>query len=94
MFEKLRPLGDRVLVQRIENEEKTQSCLYIPDSAQDKAQIGQVVAVGAGKVDQNGTLRPVGVKIGDKIFFGKYTGTEAGKSYLIVREDEILGIIE
>jgi chaperonin GroES len=94
MFEKLRPLGDRVLVKRVENEEKTQGGIYIPDSAQERAQLGEVIAVGGGKIDQLGNARAVGVKVGDTIFFGKYTGTEAGKTYLIVREDEILGVLE
>lgn len=94
MFEKFRPLGDRVLIKRLENQDKTEGGLYIPDAAKEKAQTGHVMAVGAGRVDTTGKVTPLQVKVGDTIYFGKYTGTEAGRDYLIVREDEILGIVE
>lgn len=94
MFDKLRPLGNRVLVKRVKNEEKTASGLYIPDSAQEKAQQGAVLAVGPGGRDTAGNAIPMQVKAGDMIYFGKYSGTEAGDDYLIIREDEILGVID
>lgn len=94
MFENLRPLGNRVLVKRVKNEEKTASGLYIPDSAQEKAQQGAVLAVGPGGRDAAGNAIPMQVKAGDVIYFGKYSGTEAGDDHLILREDEILGVIE
>jgi chaperonin GroES len=94
MFEKIRPLGDRVLIKRIEGEEKTAAGLFIPDAAKEKPQMGKVVAVGSGRYDTNGRTIPVAVKAGDMIYFGKYAGTDAGNDYLIVKEDEILGVIE
>lgn len=94
MIEKIKPLGDRVLVKRMGSEEKTASGLIIPDTAKEKAQIGKVIAVGGGRRDQDGKLIPVAVKIGDRVYFGKYSGTEAGEEYLIIREEEILGLIE
>jgi chaperonin GroES len=94
MFQKLRPLGDRVLVKRVENETKTESGLYIPDSAQEKAQTGSVIAIGEGRLNNDGTRTPLQVAVGDTVYVGKYAGTEAGKDYLIVREEEILGVVE
>jgi len=94
MFDKLKPLADRVLVKRIENEEKTAGGLYIPESAKEKAQMGRVVAVGAGRLDKDGSRVPVDVATGQTVYFGKYAGTEAGEDYLIIREDEILGVVE
>lgn len=94
MFEKLKPLGDRVLVKRIEGEEKTASGIIIPDVAKEKAQTGAVLAVGPGRKDADGHVIPLDVKIGDVVYFGKYVGTEAGNDHLIIREDEILGIVE
>lgn len=94
MFEKFRPLGDRVLISRIEDEEKTAGGIYIPDAAREKAQTGKVIAVGTGRIDTTGRVTPLHVSVGDLVYFGKYSGTDAGKDYLIVREDEILGIIE
>ncbi len=94
MFEKLKPLGDRVLVKRIDEEEKTAGGIIIPDAAKEKAQTGSVLAVGAGRRDAEGQLIPLEVKTGDVIYFGKYSGTEAGNDHLIIREDEILGIVE
>lgn len=94
MFEKIKPLSDRVLVKRVAQEEKTASGIIIPDAAKEKAQTGAVIAVGPGKRDASGTAIPMGVKVGDTVYFGKYSGTEAGDDYLIVKEDEILGVIE
>lgn len=94
MMEKIKPLGDRVLVKRVAQEERTTSGLIIPDSAKEKAQIGAVIAVGAGRRDKDGQLIPMAVKAGDRVYFGKYAGTEAGDEYLIVKEDEILGLLE
>lgn len=94
MFEKIKPLGDRVLVKLVEREEKTASGLIIPDTAKEKAQIGAVIAVGQGRRDSMGNLLPMAVKIGDTIYFGKYAGTNAGDDYLIIKEEEILGVIE
>jgi chaperonin GroES len=95
---KIRPLYDRIVVKRIaEDEEKTTGGIIIPDSAKEKPQQGEVVAVGKGKRLDDGTLVPLEVKVGDKILFGKYSGSEApklGDDYLIMREDEVLGIIE
>ena len=94
MFQKIKPLNDRVLVQRVAQEEKTAFGLIIPDAAKEKAQIGAVIAVGPGRRDAAGTTLPMMVKVGDKVYFGKYAGTEAGDDYLIIKEDEILGVIE
>ena len=94
MFEKFRPLGDRVLVKRLEGQDKTEGGIIIPDNAKEKAQTGSVVAVGAGRKDSNGNLVPLEIKQGDVVYFGKYSGTQANEDYLIIREDEILGIVE
>jgi chaperonin GroES len=95
---KIRPLYDRIVVKRIaEDEEKTAGGIIIPDSAKEKPQQGEVVAVGKGKRLDDGTLVPLEVKVGDKILFGKYSGSEApklGDEYLIMREDEVLGVLE
>src|SRR5712692_4217624 len=93
---KIRPLHDRVIVKRIEEEEKTKGGIIIPDTAKEKPQEGRVVAVGPGK-HEDGKVIPLGVKAGDKILFGKYSGTEIklnGEEHLIMREEDILGIIE
>jgi chaperonin GroES len=93
---KLRPLQDRILVQRVEEEEKTKGGIIIPDTAKEKPAEGKVVAVGKGKVDESGKPIPMEVKKGDRILFGKYSGTEIkieGQEYLIMREDDVLGII-
>jgi len=93
---KIRPLQDRVLVKRLEGEEKTKGGIIIPDTAKEKPIEGKVVAVGAGKVGEDGKQRPVDVKAGDKILFGKYSGTEVkidGEEHLILREEDILGVI-
>jgi len=94
---KIRPLQDRVIVKRLEEEEKTKGGIIIPDTAKEKPQEGKVVAVGKGKVTEDGKVIPLDVKPGDKILFGKYSGTEIkieGEEHLIMREEDILGIIE
>jgi chaperonin GroES len=94
---KVRPLQDRILVQRIEEEETTKGGIIIPDTAKEKPQQGKVIAVGKGKMLDNGTRVEPDVKAGDQILFGKYAGTEIkieGEEYLIMREDDILGIME
>ena len=96
---KIRPLHDRVVVKRLESdeEEKTSGGLFIPDSAKEKPQKGEVVAVGAGKKNEDGKVSPLDVKVGDKILFGKYSGNEIkvdAEECLIMREDEILAILE
>jgi chaperonin GroES len=94
---KLRPLQDRILVKRIEEEEKTAGGIYIPDTAKEKPQMGQIVSVGNGKKTEDGKVVPVDLKAGDRVLFGKYAGTEVkvdGNDYLIMREDDILGVIE
>ena len=94
---KIRPLQDRVIVKRIEEEEKSKGGIIIPDTAKEKPQEGKVVAVGKGKVNDDGTITPLDVKVNDRILFGKYSGTEInvdGEEHLIMREDDILGVIE
>ena len=94
---KIRPLQDRVIVKRLEEEEKTKGRIIIPDTAKEKPQEGKVIAVGKGKVTEDGKLIPLDVKVGDKILFGKYSGTEikvGGEEHLIMREEDILGVIE
>ena len=93
---KIKPLQDRIIVKRVEEEEKTKGGIIIPDSAKEKPMEGEVIAVGSGKVLDNGTKQPLEVKEGDRILFGKYAGTEVkidGVEHLIMREDDILGII-
>ena len=93
---KLRPLHDRVIVKRIEEERNTSGGIVIPDTATEKPSQGEIVAVGPGKTDENGKLIPIGVKAGDKILFGKYSGTEFkmdGDDLLHMREDDIIGIV-
>jgi chaperonin GroES len=94
---KIRPLNDRVLVLRIDEEEKTSGGIIIPDTAREKPQEGKIVAVGPGKLDENGKRVPLEVKTGDRVLFGKYAGTEIkidGVEHVIMREDDILGIVE
>jgi chaperonin GroES len=94
---KLRPLQDRILVQRVEEETTTKGGIIIPDTAKEKPAEGKVVAVGNGKVGDDGKRVPLEVKKGDRILFGRYSGTEVkieGDEYLIMREDDVLGIIE
>ncbi|MFH1654441.1 MAG: co-chaperone GroES [Pseudomonadota bacterium] len=91
-----RPLQDRVLVKRLDGEEKSAGGIIIPDAAKEKPQQGEVVAVGSGRVTEDGKVRPLDLKQGDKILFGKYSGTEvkfSGTEYLIMREDDILGVV-
>ncbi len=94
MFERIKPLGDRVLVKRIPVEEKTAAGIIIPDAAKEKAQTGSVMAVGPGRKDASGNTITLSVKAGDTVYFGKYAGTEAGQDFLIIKEDELLGVIE
>jgi chaperonin GroES len=92
-----RPLGDRVLVKRVEEEEKTKGGIIIPDTAKEKPQEGEVVAVGPGVRDDNGKVQPLDVKKGDKILFGKWSGTEIkldGQDLLIMKESDVLGVVE
>jgi chaperonin GroES len=94
---KIRPLQDRVIIRRIAEEEKTKGGIIIPDTAKEKPQEGKVVAVGKGKVTDEGKLIPLQVKVGDRILFGKYSGSEIklnDEEHLIMREDDILGVIE
>jgi len=94
---KLRPLHDRVIVKRIEEEEKTSGGIIIPDTAKEKPQEGKVIAVGQGKILDNGKVSPMAVKKGDRILFGKYSGTDIkidGEEHLIMREDDILAIVQ
>jgi len=93
---KLRPLQDRILVQRVKEEEKTKGGIIIPDTAKEKPAEGMVVAAGNGKLDENGKRIALEVKKGDRILFGKYSGSEVkmeGEEYLIMREDDVLGVI-
>ena len=92
----IRPLQDRIIVTRLEEEEKTAGGIIIPDAAKEKPMQGEVVAAGNGKVSEDGKVLPLDVKVGDKILFGKYAGTEVkldGEDYLIMREDDVLGVL-
>jgi chaperonin GroES len=94
---KIRPLQDRVIVKRIEEEEKSKGGIIIPDTAKEKPQEGKVVAVGKGKVGDDGKVIPLDVKVNDRVLFGKYAGSEInidGEEHMIMREDDILGVIE
>ena len=95
---KIRPLQDRVIVKRLEEAvEKTKGGIIIPDTAKEKPQQGKVIAVGKGKVNDDGKITPLDVKVGDKILFGKYSGSEIkidGEEHLIMREEDILGVVE
>ena len=93
----IRPLHDRIIVERLEEETKTAGGIIIPDTAKEKPQQGKVIAIGKGKRTEDGKLLPLDVKVGDKILFGKYSGTEIkieGKEFLMMREDDVLGVIE
>lgn len=97
MTASIRPLYDRVLVKRLENEQMTAGGIIIPDTAQEKTQLGAVIATGEGKLMADGSIRPLQIKSGDKILFGKYSGTEVNlgnEDFLVLREDELLGVIE
>jgi len=94
---KIRPLQDRVIVKRVEEEETTKGGIIIPDTAKEKPIEGKVIAVGKGKVREDGKVQPLDVKKGDRILFGKYAGTDVkieGEEHLIMREDDILGVIQ
>ena len=94
---KIRPLQDRVIVKRVKEEEKTKGGIIIPDSAKEKPIEGEVIAVGNGKVLDDGKVRPLDVKPGDRILFGKYSGSDIkldGDEYMIMREDEVLGVLD
>jgi chaperonin GroES len=94
---KFRPLHDRILVRRIEEEQKSKGGIIIPDTAKEKPQEGRVIAVGTGRVLEDGTVRPLDVKKGDRILFGKYSGSEVkidGEEHTIMREEDVLAIVE
>ena len=94
---KIRPLHDRILVKRIDEEAKTKGGLIIPDTAKEKPMEGKVLAVGKGRVDEHGVLHPLDVHQGDRVLFGKYSGSEirvAGDEHLIIREDDVLAVLE
>jgi chaperonin GroES len=93
----IRPLHDRVIVKRVKEEEKSKGGIIIPDTAKEKPVEGEVLAIGSGKIADDGSVRKLDVKVGDRILFGKYSGTEVkvdGEDRLILREDDILGVIE
>ena len=94
---KLRPLQDRVIVKQSEAEEKTASGILLPDSAKEKPTKGKVIAAGPGKTDDNGKTHAVGVKVGESVYYGKYSGTDVevnGEKFVILREQDILGVLE
>ena len=94
---KIRPLYDRVVVSRIAEEEKTKGGLYIPDSAKEKPLEGKVLAVGSGRTLDDGSIRKLDINVGDRVLFGKYSGTEVkigGEDHLILREEDVLGVVE
>ncbi|MDH3376717.1 MAG: co-chaperone GroES [Gammaproteobacteria bacterium] len=93
----IRPLHDRVVVRRVEDERTSPGGIVIPDSAAEKPMQGEILAAGNGKIQENGDVRPLDVKVGDRVLFGKYSGTEvkvAGDDVLVMREDDIMGVIE
>ena len=93
----LKPLGDRVVVKAADAQEKTKSGLVLPDTAQEKPQEGKVISVGTGRLLDDGTVQPLQVKSGDRILYGKYSGTEVelnGEEYLILREDDVLAVVQ
>jgi chaperonin GroES len=97
MAKSIRPLNDRILVQRVEAEQKTAGGILLPDNAKEKPSEGRVIAVGNGKILENGSRRPLEVKVGDRILFGKWSGTEVkidGNEHLLVKEEEVLAIME
>ena len=94
---KLKPLADRVIVKALEAEEKTKSGIYLPDAAKEKPTQGKVIAVGPGKIDDKGKRMELGVRSGDNVYYGKYSGTEVeldGEKYVILREGDLLGVVE
>ena len=95
--QKIQPLGDRVLIEPLEAEEKSAGGIVIPDTAKEKQQKGKVIATGKGRINEDGKLTPLEVKVNDQVLFGRYSGTEvkiAGQEFLIIKEDDILGIIK
>lgn len=95
--DKIRPLQDRVIVKRLEEKEEMRGGLYIPDTAKEKPQQGKVIAVGKGKIEEDGKVRPLDLKVGDRVLFGKYAGTEIkieSEDLLILREDDVLAVVE
>ena len=93
----IKPLSDRILIKRLESEQKTAAGIIIPDTAQEKTQLGNVISVGDGRVAKDGSKKPLTVKEGDTVLFGKFSGTEVkydGQEYLILKEDEVLGIVQ
>lgn len=93
----IRPLHDRVVIRRMEEERTSAGGIVIPDSATEKPIQGEVIAAGKGKILENGTVRPLDVKVGDRVLFGKYSGTEVkidGKDFLVMREEDIMGVVE
>ena len=94
---KFRPLHDRVVVRRLEQQEKTAGGIIIPDTAKEKPQEGEVVAVGPGDRDEHGKLQPLALKVGDRVLFGKWSGTEVeidGEEFMIMKESDVMGVIE
>jgi len=94
---KIRPLRDKILVKRLDEEEKSKGGIIIPDTAKEKPMEGQVVAIGKGRVLDDGKVQPIEVKVGDRVLFAKYAGTEVkieGEDHLVISEDEILGVVE
>jgi len=94
---KIRPLHDRVLLKRVAEEQKTKGGIYIPDTAKEKPAEGEIIAIGSGQVQKDGKVRPLSVKAGDRVLFGKYSGSDVvidGVTHLIMREDDILGVLE
>ena len=94
---KLKPLADRVIVKQTEAEEKTASGIYLPDAAKEKPTRGKVIAVGPGKLDDNGKPMELGVRVGDEVYYGKYSGTDVevdGEKFVILRESDLLGVLE
>lgn len=93
----VRPLHDRILVRRMEEETKTAGGLFIPDTAKEKPQRGEIVAAGKGRITEDGKVMPLEVKVGDKVLFAKYAGTEikfSGEEYIMMREEDVLGIVQ
>jgi chaperonin GroES len=93
-MEKIRPLYDRLYIERIDMDEKTSGGLYIPESSKEKGQTGKVLAAGSGRVSLEGTKTPLQVKVGDVVFFGKYSGTDIDDKFVILKEDDVLAVVE
>ena len=93
----LKPLSDRIIVKALEAEEKTAGGILLPDSAKEKPQQAEVIAVGPGKVQDNGKLAPMDIKVGDRVYYGKYSGTDVklnGEEFTVLRQDDVLGVVE